>query len=91
MNFTRGDGPLHATPSDPEAAGRCSQPAGTTGSNTWDGCASSWWMLLRASILTGEVAGFSPVLPLTSKRGKLLDDISSLIRWPLAKQVAGGE
>ena len=32
---------------------------------------------VRAVILTGDVPGFSPVFPLTSSRGKLLEEISS--------------
>ena len=55
-------------------------PFGTTGSITWDGRRASWNTLFRAGTLTADSPGFSPVLPLTSNRGKLLDEMSSRIR-----------
>ena len=51
---------------------------------------ASWKIVFQTGSLPRAQAGFSPVLGLTSKRGKLLEDKSRRIRCPLTNRLLVG-
>ena len=53
-----------------------------------EGSSREVWIVLVATTLLREVTVGSPVLVLTSKRGKLLEEMSSRMRWPAVKRFA---
>ena len=52
------------------------------GSTIWEGCSASWWIVFTAVITRRLSLSGSPVFGFTSKRGKLLLEMSTRMRCP---------
>src|SRR3954466_1914500 len=61
------------------------------GSTTCDARAASMYTVFRATLSSSPLPSGAPLLGLTSKWGKLLDDTSSRIRWPRLNRLEVGK
>ena len=64
---------------------------GMIGRTICEGCSASTWTELTASCRRRAIPSGSPVFGLTSKCGKLLDEMSSRMRWPALNRLAVGK
>ena len=72
------------------AMAKAQNHAGMTGSSRREGCAGSWNTAFSATRQAVLAPSGSPVLGFTSKRGKLLEEMSTRTRCPFWKTSAVG-